>query len=361
MAANSTSVLVAMAESWHALGEGKSSWHEASRQAARLMQADGACILWREKSLRQVVAAEFIDIPEATLQAYNSYYYERDSLARKFSYSPAGTRFLASTKNKVHDAQDREFIHDFMQANRLSEIQGFVLHNDNQYVVSMSFLRESAARPNKAYDQCEKQLLLSVSQAFTAIEHRTKMDLHHISSLLQPDTYCWLIMNERAELLYDASAPFHRLEHGGSLQLYRNQLSHKDSRWTERIRQSLVQAQATATSSLLLVPDDWGRSYRLHIASAPERYSFGLKRLLLVRIECRNLFTVPSAQVLKDFFNLTPAEGQLCHHIVAGVALKDVAQIQGISPETARKHLASILKKTGCSRQSELQRLIASI
>lgn len=63
--------------------------------------------------------------------------------------------------------------------------------------------------------------------------------------------------------------------------------------------------------------------------------------------------------LLQGLFDLTPAEARIAKGIVGGQSLKKVASAHGISGETARSQLKSVLAKTGTHRQSEFVALIA--
>lgn len=361
MSSTTATAIRSVADTLMSTGEGIASWRDAAAHAAKLMHADSACLLWRDKHTREVIATEFVEVPESALKTYSEYYADRDCLARKFSHSPAGTRFITNTVVSRHDRDDHEFVFDFLHPNGIEEIQGFVIYSDQQHVVSISFLRERMQAQSDDLALREKSLFFSINQAFLSHAQRSKHELHHLASLLQPQTHCWMIVNEAGQLLENAQHSFAQLKHGGSLDVKNHKLSHRTEAWQARLMQTLKQVADDGQEQSLLIPDDWGRSYRLHISRAPARYSFGFRQLLLVRLECRSIFNVPSADVLKDYFNLTPTEAQICHYVVAGLTLKDTAEVLQISPETARKHLASIFQKTECSRQSELQRLVASL
>jgi DNA-binding CsgD family transcriptional regulator len=69
---------------------------------------------------------------------------------------------------------------------------------------------------------------------------------------------------------------------------------------------------------------------------------------------------VPSADLLRLLFDLTPMEARVTRHLLCGGTLGDVATLQ-ISEGTARTHLKAVFLKTGVSRQSELMRLLGSM
>ena len=63
--------------------------------------------------------------------------------------------------------------------------------------------------------------------------------------------------------------------------------------------------------------------------------------------------------LLRDRFQLTPAEAALAVHLGQGEALADAAQALGIAYNTARSHLRAIFAKTGTHRQAELVTLLS--
>ncbi len=71
--------------------------------------------------------------------------------------------------------------------------------------------------------------------------------------------------------------------------------------------------------------------------------------------------SLPSAQDLRQYFSLTPAESTVAHLLCAGFVPKDVARQLQVSIPTVRSHLRSLLSKTGTRRQTELIGLLSSL
>lgn len=63
---------------------------------------------------------------------------------------------------------------------------------------------------------------------------------------------------------------------------------------------------------------------------------------------------------LQQCYGLTPREARLTQCLSQGMALREAAEINGVTYETARWHLKNIFQKTGTVRQSELIRLLLS-
>jgi DNA-binding CsgD family transcriptional regulator len=69
---------------------------------------------------------------------------------------------------------------------------------------------------------------------------------------------------------------------------------------------------------------------------------------------------LPDLNIIKELFNLTPAEAQLSRNLAAGLSLNAAATAQGITLGTARSYLHRVFSKTDTSQQGELISLIKS-
>ena len=63
-------------------------------------------------------------------------------------------------------------------------------------------------------------------------------------------------------------------------------------------------------------------------------------------------------ELVRQLFDLTPAEAAVARRLAAGLSLEDAASSLDISRNTARAHLRSIFSKSGITRQTELVRLM---
>lgn len=68
----------------------------------------------------------------------------------------------------------------------------------------------------------------------------------------------------------------------------------------------------------------------------------------------------PRQEMLRDLFDLTPAEANLTGILATGLTLDEAAAELAISRNTARAHLRAIFSKCGINRQTELVRLVLS-
>lgn len=83
----------------------------------------------------------------------------------------------------------------------------------------------------------------------------------------------------------------------------------------------------------------------------------GPSRKATAAIYMRELAADPGpgfAARVASIFGLTPREGEVAAKLAEGLSLKEIAEIKGIGIVTIRTHLASLFRKTGTSRQSQL-------
>lgn len=79
-----------------------------------------------------------------------------------------------------------------------------------------------------------------------------------------------------------------------------------------------------------------------------------------VSISIRDADIAPDVgpEMMRQIFDLTPAEAGVARRLTEGLSLEDTALALDISHNTARAHLRSIFSKSGIKRQTELVRLV---
>jgi DNA-binding CsgD family transcriptional regulator len=117
------------------------------------------------------------------------------------------------------------------------------------------------------------------------------------------------------------------------------------------------------------------RSYSIPIPSIGD-HTASVVHLVPVRRQARDIFSgaanifvvtslanpkAPSADILHGLFDLSPAEAKVAQRLLQGHTLAEIAAAGGLSKETVRKQLRSVLAKTGTTRQAELVGILAGI
>ena len=86
--------------------------------------------------------------------------------------------------------------------------------------------------------------------------------------------------------------------------------------------------------------------------------AIGSSAVVAVYIRDPEATTEVENDLVRQLFDLTPAEASLARRLAAGLSLEDAASSLAISRNTARAHLRSIFSKSGITRQTELVRLM---
>ena len=132
----------------------------------------------------------------------------------------------------------------------------------------------------------------------------------------------------------------------------------------DELLQNLI-AQAlsnTGGGTMPLARSGGGRHYFIVVKALPQLQLDAVDKMpaVLVTIADPDCIPEPSAHWLRRLFALTTAEARLAMLLFAGSTLAEAAPALGISPATARVHLAHIFRKTRTARQAELIRLLMS-
>jgi len=68
-----------------------------------------------------------------------------------------------------------------------------------------------------------------------------------------------------------------------------------------------------------------------------------------------------NADRLRVLFHFTHAEANLVLHLLEGLSLQEIGEVEGVTRETVKSHLHSVFVKTATHRQAELLVLIMSL
>lgn len=103
----------------------------------------------------------------------------------------------------------------------------------------------------------------------------------------------------------------------------------------------------------------------LHLARLPtaddERARGGhWPAVLGTLLDCRRRPALDT-HLLVDLFDMSAAASRVAEAYLRVDSVKDVARLLGISANTVKTHLATVYEKTGCTRQSQLVRLLMTL
>lgn len=150
------------------------------------------------------------------------------------------------------------------------------------------------------------------------------------------------------------------LTEGAGLSIRDGRLTHQDLGVHQGLRARLAKALVPGMPCAIVLPGTWGHAW--HVVITPEaNISFSSPPRAVLRIERRHIFRRPEVDTLQSVLRLSQAEARVLSELICGHSVIECAAILDLSVATVRKHLAATLKKTCCSRQSELMRLASIV
>ncbi len=126
------------------------------------------------------------------------------------------------------------------------------------------------------------------------------------------------------------------------------------------VLQAVAEGETPAARGLSLAKLSGNRNLGIIIQPIPCERRDGLANSAAVAIYIRDPDTNAEVEgeLVRQLFDLTPAEAAVARRLAAGLSLEDAATSLDISRNTARAHLRSIFSKSGITRQTELVRLM---
>jgi DNA-binding CsgD family transcriptional regulator len=134
-----------------------------------------------------------------------------------------------------------------------------------------------------------------------------------------------------------------------------------ETRAIGRSMRAIIDPPARTGDPVALADDAGGVAIMLEFHPLPVRpwaLPFAPRGIVIARV---GEPTERHVRLLTRTFRLTPAEADIAIRLAAGQSRRDIASTRSVSVETLKVQLRSIYDKTGCSRESQLVRLVGLI
>ena len=122
--------------------------------------------------------------------------------------------------------------------------------------------------------------------------------------------------------------------------------------------QGIEDGEASVSRGLSLTKLSGGRSLGVIVQPVVPANGKTGSASVAVYIRDPDANTEVESELVRQLFDLTPAEAAVARRLTSGLTLEDAAASLAISRNTARAHLRSIFSKSGITRQTELVRLM---
>jgi DNA-binding CsgD family transcriptional regulator/PAS domain-containing protein len=342
-------------------------WQDVSRQIASLFETH-SCALQIRSSGEMTLLGTTENVTPALFREYEQHYYQTDEWAKAVSHKRLGTVYVGAelVADKV---LLRSECYEFLKKAEMFDVIGaaFSVGADEVGILGVHRSRQATAFDGGHRRKLElllPRLRRALQIRSTFIRHRVQRDT--ALSVLDNLSTAIILADGDGKVLYANSAAIAVLRNGDGLTEYGGSLRAD----TPASTQALLRAVRLCAEEIAVarqppphaVALPRTRRSPLSVLVAPLRTCdlwaiHGIPiAMLIVRDAERAASQKP--EILQALFGLTPAEAWLVGELLNGRDLKEIAECKGVSMNTVRTQLKSILHKTGTRRQAELIALV---
>lgn len=341
-------------------------WGPIAGQLARTLRAGSAAIQVRSTTGVQVLSrtSNFTDQDEV---AYRTHFYAKDVLAERAA--ARGYNQILTNNDLIDEPSwvESEIYRDYFVPLGIHHIAGGMIELPNNATGIFAVHREKTARAFSADDKSILARLLP--HVRNAIRVQTalggaSLQLEAARDFLERSTTALLVVDRAGRLLASNSRGEHLLERSLALTLISGRVTaahlsahHRMMRLIEGAVDTAV-GRGDAAGGLLSLPFEHQTPLSVTVTPLRPRHGFSLSEPAALIIARDAGERVDITHMLTDLYGLSPSEALLASGLVNGLTIDEIALAHGVTLNTVRTQLKSVMTKTSTSRQTELVALI---
>lgn len=340
----------------HHLNDVTPPWSDVLTTARDVVGSDWATLIMFD-SAGTLLHFSQVGMPDCAAQEYDRHYHAVDTVRHDTFGIPPGTWFDTEQRYSNSQRSGDEFFGDFGVRHRMAQINAFFFGVPPIHA-AISFQRSRAdpramerlARPGPA------ALFRTLQTELARRQSNFAQELLGVSTLLASfdEAACLLTVGGCPVL---ASPLATELLAQAGIATKRGRLWHGDARLLnyvfDRLRSVFRQSKAVS----LCLPTGWGSLLRIDLTRSADRLRIATEPIVLARLSRKSLFVEHDEERLRMAFGISPAEAHILAGLVGGGRVADLATTGGVSVETVRRQIKTMMAKMQCTSQTELVKL----
>lgn len=308
---------------------------------------------------RHLVTCEALDIDPVALNAYEQHFHSQDIFLRTGPPRAPGTWLDTQQVLTAGERANNAYCVDFMDRYRMRQMVSFIIDETDDRSICMTvqrdFVRDDIA--GRAISERIVQYGAAVRASVARREAAASMWLMSVESAFGSLGEAVAVVNHHGVVVHLSAHAKELMEGDSALRLRAGRLWHSSVECRDLLAGALLRAALTDSITRLQIPDDGVRAgSSLELVAADMRLRFGREKLIFMRIRKRQSRTATSVDQLSASFGVTQAEARVWSALIAGQSPRQYADGQGVSINTVRKQIATLMEKVGCTRQVDLVR-----
>lgn len=308
-------------------------------------------------------------ISDEFARAYLEHYIELDDILKLISISPIGQFYATNMLPKELNYYEDDYHLNWAKPQGIIDGSAACLFNDGDWDCIMTNNRRKDQGPYTQEELDRLSALLpfiekSVQSSFLLSEK--SKDERRAKAIANTYRIPVAVLTEYGEVWTMNSAMDKLVADINPLSIKGRCLHLEDLNADKRLTTGIIQAAQKANGIHIQIEAS-------EVISIDENITLAFQELIDVQDDQTTFLGVLVYALSKDFlspipedklmqlFSLTRSEARVCHLLVAGNSLKDMALTESKSVHTVREQLNNAFRKTGCTSQVALVNLLASI
>ncbi len=339
------------------LADAEPPWVEILESGRQLVGCDSATFLTFDGTGALTVYQDHLD--PAALRDYVEHFHVLDVGLKTAMTCPSGTWINTDDLIPARVMEKTPYYADFMCRHRMRQIVSHIVRLDPVHRACFSFQREQVDR--HAREQLEGPEITTFAHAMEdALARRRERAMDRIATMedalgLYHEAVC--VVSGSGTLCHASQRALEMFEGASMIRIRCGRLWHQSERVQQVIYAALQQAAVRQRMLTVVIPAERNGTVTMDMKRADPWMRLGNEALVSVRLRRSGNSDDMSLDVMQAVFDLSPAEGRVLHHLVAGLSAGEIASLVGVSLNTARKHIVMLMEKTGAKRQSDLIRM----
>ncbi|MDR7008817.1 helix-turn-helix transcriptional regulator [Paraburkholderia strydomiana] len=341
------------------ISEAETPWMEVMSTAKAVVGADAGCFMAWNKYTSTLESFVQLGHEARAESEYLEYYSTTDVVAQKAASLPVGVWLSSDWLLSQAQWEQQEFYVDFLQRFKIGQIFGFALANDEKQFAALAFHchTRNAHVKSVVADQPMRRLQRTLIGSYKKRVQTVAEANHVLSCLVDNASEAVIVVLRGGHVDFLSPAVSEWLVCGKHLSVRSRRLMHAEPKAHQRLLATIEIALQGGAPQSTVLPGRWGETFHVQAMLPSRLHGAGTRKCVVLRIQRRDIFSLPSEVSLRETFNLTAAEGRVFRQLIAGHDAAACASVLNVAEGTVRKQIASLLKKTCCNRQSELIRL----
>jgi len=356
-----------LAALYEAAGD-SSLWPAFLRELGRMTQSSQSAILMHDLRHGEHGISLQWGTDASAARLYEEYFGARDLWLQKAApFSHEGWLGTSEEVCSIEELRRSEFYNDYLRPNRIgTRALWGVLENSDSRIINVGLYRDVRRPFGRADLELLRFLSPHIIRAFrlhlqlSELKARAQNLQHAIDKV----TTGIILLGKDARIIHINQTAAKLLAQNDGLRALHGYLQAEHNGEAEKLKHLISAAQATsmglgfAAGGAVAISRRSGPALNVLITSVRNMtFASAIPVYAIAFVTDPSEKVRPVAEILPALFGLTPAETRVALLLCDGYTLPAISDLVGVSANTLKTQLASIYRKTGTSRQTQLVRL----